>query len=537
MMILIGSIIFASLLLQFNDHIQTTTSLQAEVLYQKLNSDDIDQVSELESFVVDSMRVVLLNENDDTLFDNHEFIDSSEIVPLNSYAQEYSEDGIDVDMYSSMKEITFYCAITLDNGNTLFVSQTVASSLQSFYNYIIILGFLLVLIIVGCGFASGHITKKAVDTINSIDVENPIEHAVFDELSPLLMKIDAQNRKINRQMLDISNKKHELADIMDNIHESIVIIDKHGVVLSINGAALKMFGKNKDKCVGQFLLSVNRDVIFIEILEKIKSDDQFQVDFSTNGKIYRVAVSSASNSGSMLIFLDVTERRAAQKMRVEFSANVSHELKTPLQTISGYAELLSNGMVVPEKQIEFSRYIYNESQRMTALIQDIINLSYLDEQSNFAKKIPVDVYEIALQVKSELEIKADKCKIELEVEGSSSTINAISRLIHECIYNLTDNAINYNKENGSVIISVQDSELFTTLTVKDTGIGIPIYEQDRIFERFYRVDKSRSRTTGGTGLGLSIVKHIATLHGGKIDVKSQVGVGTSITIAFAKSSK
>lgn len=536
MMLLIGSIIFTSVQLQFNDHVETTTALQAEVLIQKLNNTD-DQVSALQSFVVDSMRVVLLTQDDVSIYDNHEFIDTSEIIPLSSYAQEYTSDGIDIQMYSSIHEITFYCAVTLDNGNTLFVSQTVSGSLQSFYNYIIILLFVLLLIIIGCGFAAGQITKKVVATINDIDVQNPIQNAVFDELSPLLLKIDAQNRKINRQMLDISNKKHELSDIMSNIHESIVILNKQGVVLSINDAALNMFAKNKDECIGKFLLSVNRDAVFIDILERLKSYDQFQTDFSTNGKIYRVAVSSASNSGSILIFLDVTERRAAQKMRVEFSANVSHELKTPLQTISGYAELLSSGMVAEDKQLEFCSYIYKESQRMTALIQDIINLSYLDEQSNFMKKVDIDVYEIAMQVKSDLKVKAENCEIDIIVTGSSSVISGISRLIHECIFNLADNAINYNKKNGSVIIDVQDSELFTTLSVQDTGIGIALCEQDRIFERFYRVDKSRSRTTGGTGLGLSIVKHVATLHNAKVDIKSMVNVGTTITITLPKKTK
>ncbi|MFI3141538.1 MAG: ATP-binding protein [Clostridia bacterium] len=415
-------------------------------------------------------------------------------------------------------------------GSVVYVANTFFPEL-SFMKVAILIAIIVVCTCIGASWA---ITRKTMEAINQIDVKNPIDNPVFEEITPLLLKIDKQNHKIEEHLRDISKKKHELADIMGNIHESIVVISKEGTVLSLNDAALKMFAKQKDECIGKYLLNVNRDAVFLDIIEKIKTTPQFQVDFSTNGKIYRVAVSNSSINGSILIFLDVTERRAAQKMRVEFSSNVSHELKTPLQTISGYAELMSVGMVQGEKLQEFSTYIYEESKRMSALIQDIINLSFLDEQSNFVKSESVDVYDIALQVQNELAVKTKKREIDLIVKGESSVICGITRLIHECIFNLCDNAINYNKPQGLVKVIVEDSELFTTLTVKDTGIGIPLCDQDRVFERFYRVDKSRSRSTGGTGLGMSIVKHVAALHDAKIELHSLIDVGTSIIIIFPK---
>ena len=435
---------------------------------------------------------------------------------------------------STLTERTFYEATRLQNGNVLriSVSQVTVGAL--------ILGMLpaicaVVLISIAVSFVLSHkMANSIVKPLNELDLENPAENDSYDELTPILTKINKQHKQITRQMRELKQKSDEFEQITASMNEGLVLLDKKGTVLSINTAAKTLFGAD-DSAVGRDFLTVDRSVDMNSAVEKALDGKHSEFREEIGGSEYQFIINRTESDGKtvgvVILCFDVTETAFAERNRKEFTANVSHELKTPLQSIIGSAELLENGLVKPEDTKRFVVNIKKEATRLVSLINDIIRLSQLDEDSESVTE-SVDLYDIANEVVEVLTVSASKKQVELTLNGESCVMNGIRRYLYEIIYNLCDNAIRYNKDGGKVTIDLKNKDGNIILSVSDTGIGIPAEHQSRIFERFYRVDKSHSKETGGTGLGLSIVKHAVAFHGGTVKLESKVGEGTTVTVEF-----
>ncbi len=374
--------------------------------------------------------------------------------------------------------------------------------------------------------------------LNNLDLENPMASEAYEELSPLLRRIDDQNHRIERQISEIKEQKEEFLQIAENMSEGLAVLDANGFILTVNESAKKLLGTGDFPLAGRHVLALSRSEQLREAAEAALKGKAFERDIESGQKMLRIFLNPVFEgnkvSGAILLILDITEKYKAEKTRREFSANVSHELKTPLTSISGYAELMKNGMVKSEDIERFSGRIYEESTRLLSLIEDIIRLSKLDEGDIRSEKRKIGLLESAENVSKRLFDQAQKHNIKISVEGEEAFILAVPQLLEELIYNLLENAIKYNKEDGEVTITISKNEDRATLLVADTGIGIPSEQRERVFERFYRVDKSHSKETGGTGLGLSIVKHIAAYHSATIDLQSKEGEGTIVTISFPR---
>ncbi len=435
---------------------------------------------------------------------------------------------------STLTERTFYEATRLENGNVLriSVSQVTVGAL--------ILGMLpaiVAIILISAALAlvlSHKMAKDIVKPLNELDLENPAENETYEELAPILTKINKQHKQITRQIRELKQKSDEFEQITASMNEGLVLLDKKGMVLSINAAAKKLFSADETS-VGRDFLTLDRSTDMSRAIEKALDGKRAEFREVRNGSEYQFVINRTESDGKtvgiVILCFDVTETAFAERNRKEFTANVSHELKTPLQSIIGSAELLENGLVKPEDTKRFVGNIKNEAIRLVSLINDIIRLSQLDEDSEPATE-SVDLYDVANEVVEVLTVSAAKKQVELHLNGESCLMNGFRRYLYEIIYNLCDNAIRYNKEGGKVTIDLKNTDGNIVLSVDDTGIGIPAEHHSRIFERFYRVDKSHSKETGGTGLGLSIVKHAVAYHGGMIKLDSKVGEGTTITVEF-----
>ena len=435
---------------------------------------------------------------------------------------------------STLTEKTFYEATRLKNGNVLriSVSQVTVGAL--------ILGMLpavcaiiLVSVVVAI-IMSNKMATSIVKPLNELDLEHPANNNTYEELTPILTKLNKQHKQIESQLALLREKSDELNQITASMSEGLILLDNKGFVLSMNEAAKKLFGIEHTP-VGRDFLTVDRSSEMNRAINKAFEGNRSEFRETRNGNEYQFIINRTESEGKVIglviLCLDVTDSAFAERNRKEFTANVSHELKTPLQSIIGSAELLENGLVKPEDTGRFIGNIKNEAQRLVSLINDIIRLSQLDEDAEIPTE-SVDLLEVANEVAEVLSASAAKRQVSLSVDGENCTINGIRRYLYEIIYNLCDNAIRYNKEGGKVNVSVKQDGENTVVTVSDTGIGIPPEHHSRIFERFYRVDKSHSKETGGTGLGLSIVKHAVAYHKGKVTLDSVPDEGTTITITF-----
>ncbi len=434
----------------------------------------------------------------------------------------------------TLTEQTIYSARLLSDGTVLrasFSGYTIWAWLAA-----LIVPFIAVfaIAVIISTYLARSIARRIVRPINELDIDDPMCSVVYDELSPLLTRINRQHKEIESHIAEIEAKTNEFEQIISAMSEGLVLINVHGDILSINSAARQIFGAAGD-CVGENFLKLKHDLKFTRSVEKSLSGKNSCFDMEKNGRIYRLNINTIKNGaeilGAVVLAFDVTEQANAEKTRREFTANVSHELKTPLQTIMGSAELMESGLVKPEDTSRFIGHIKNEAARLVNLVNDIIHLSQLDESSNPAKET-VDLYTAANETVSLLRSSADKRGISISVEGEKTEIQGVRAYLHEIIYNLCDNAIRYNKDSGSITIKVGSENGRAFIIVSDTGIGIPQEHQSRIFERFYRVDKSHSKETGGTGLGLSIVKHAVMIHGGTISLESVPNEGTTIKITL-----
>ena len=430
---------------------------------------------------------------------------------------------------------TFYYAKLLEGGTVLRVSCT-QNSLPAMI-LMLLTPFLWVatLVLILCGVLSYRLARQITKPLNAINPDNPAPLPSYPELTPLFDKLREQNRTIGKQMNELQLRQREFTAITENMREGFIVVDCKMHVLSSNHSALEVLGRRELK-PGCLLYDAECSQEIFDAVDTALSGSHAELLLTIDETSWQVlanpVVASGQVAGAVVLFMDVTEREQRERLRREFSANVSHELKTPLTSISGFAELMKEGLVPPEKIPEFSGDIYKESLRLIGLVNDIIQLSRLDENSTQFQRAPVDLYDLCAQSIEQLSPVAARQSVTLELTGEHAEIMGVEQLLKEMIYNLLDNAIKYNVPGGSVTASVRKSAGRTILSVADTGIGIPYAHQPRVFERFYRVDKSHSKEVGGTGLGLSIVRHAAQYHGARLELKSQPGKGTTITVTF-----
>ena len=430
---------------------------------------------------------------------------------------------------------TFYYAKLLEGGTVLRVSCT-QNSLPAMI-LMLLTPFLWVatLVLILCGVLSYRLARQITKPLNAINPDNPAPLPSYPELTPLFDKLREQNRTIGKQMNELQLRQREFTAITENMREGFLLVDCKMHVLSSNHSALEVLGGRELK-PGCLLYDAECSQEIFDAVDTALSGSHAELLLTIDETSWQVlanpVVASGQVAGAVVLFMDVTEREQRERLRREFSANVSHELKTPLTSISGFAELMKEGLVPPEKIPEFSGDIYKESLRLIGLVNDIIQLSRLDENSTQFQRAPVDLYDLCAQSIEQLSPVAARQSVTLALTGEHAEIEGVEQLLKEMIYNLLDNAIKYNVPGGSVTASVRKSAGRTILSVADTGIGIPYAHQPRVFERFYRVDKSHSKEVGGTGLGLSIVRHAAQYHGARLELKSQPGKGTTITVTF-----
>lgn len=432
----------------------------------------------------------------------------------------------------TLMEKTLYYAKRLSNGTVLRVSSGQASVFSMLFRVLVPMATVFLLAAFFSAVFARRMAKRIVNPLSRLNLDSPLENEAYEELSPILGTMNKQNKQIAEQMVLLKQKADEFEQIVASINEGIVLLDEHGVVISMNPAAKQLFGIYT-KCAGLDFFVVERSSEMSHAIKKAFAGEKKDFRMQKNGKEYQFDVSPITSDekllGVVIYAFDITEQALAEKSRQEFTANVSHELKTPLQSIMGSAELMENGLVKSEDMPRFLGNIRREAGRLVTLINDIIHLSELDENAEAVKE-SVDLDSVVKEVFAVLQPAAGKKQVALSMEGESVTITGIRRYMYEILYNLCDNAIRYNKENGNVKVIIDREGDSTVIKVTDTGIGIPKEHQMRVFERFYRVDKSHSKETGGTGLGLSIVKHAVQYHGGRLSLESVPGEGTTVTV-------
>ena len=435
---------------------------------------------------------------------------------------------------STLMEKTMYYAQRLDDGTVLRISISRATVGMIAVGMIQPLLIVLIVALILSGMLARRLSRRIVDPLNSLDLEHPLDNDAYEELSPLLKRIHRQHVEIQTQLRELREKTDEFTQITGSMREGLVLLDEHGSILSINAAAQALFGADA-QCVGRDFLTIERSHEISAAIQAAAADSHSEVRAERAGRVYQFDISRITSDGKFLgtviLAFDITEQEFAERNRREFTANVSHELKTPLQGIIGSAELIENGMVKPEDLPRFVGHIHAEAARLVTLIDDIIRLSQLDEGDAMPTE-PVDLLAVSQEAAENLHDAAAARNVTVCVTGQPAVLPGVRRLIYEIAYNLCDNAIKYNRDGGRVDVTVAADAGGSSITVADTGIGIAPEHQARVFERFYRVDKSHSKASGGTGLGLSIVKHAVQYHHGRIELESTPGTGTTIRVVF-----
>lgn len=436
---------------------------------------------------------------------------------------------------ATLTQKQLYCAKRLSDGTVIRLSVSHLTWLALFLSMLLPIFAILAAVICLSLFMAYRLSKKIIKPLNELNLDNPKSSDVYEELSPLINRISSQQLQIKAQSSELERKKDEFETATANMSEGIILLNENGFVISINQTASKLLGISS-YCVGKELLLFDNTVGLSELLKNAAAGRHGEMPVSIGEEDYQFSASPIVSDGGVcgvaLIIFDITEKKKAEQMRREFSANVSHELKTPLQSISGCAELLLNGMVGPVEVPRFSERIYSESKRMITLIDDIIKISHLDEGAADTRYEETDIYELAGTAVKNISSAAELAGVTVALSGKPAVINGIPQLLYEIVFNLCDNAVKYNKRGGNVFVNVSKDKNTVRLSVRDTGIGIPAEHHQRIFERFYRVDKSHSKEAGGTGLGLSIVKHAVMLHNAAIELESFPNKGTLVTVIF-----
>ena len=493
----------------------------------------MDYLKQLES---DQYRITWLRADGAVLYDTRADAESMENHAQRQEVQQALATGEgESSRYSdTLLQKTVYYAKRLPDGTVLRLSAIRVTTGVLVLNMLQPILLVLAAALILSGVLASRLARRITEPLNRLDLEHPLENDTYEELAPLLRRMEHQRRQIDRQMDELRRRSEEFEQITGSMSEGLVLLDEAGVILSINPAARRLLDA-AENCVGQDLLTVDRDVALSDALRQAAEQGHSEFRGQRNGREYQFDVtriqSEGRTAGTVLLVFDVTERAFAERNRREFTANVSHELKTPLQGIIGSAELLENGLVKQEDVPRFIGHIRSEAQRLVTLIGDIIRLSQLDEGEPMPAE-PVELLALAREAAESLQSAAAARNVTITVEGEPVELTGVRRLLYEIVFNLCDNAIKYNTDGGRVQVTVTKENETAAVTVRDTGIGIPPDQQDRVFERFYRVDKSHSKASGGTGLGLSIVKHAVQYHHGAIHLQSEVGRGTEIRVTF-----
>ncbi|MBE5039672.1 sensor histidine kinase [Ructibacterium gallinarum] len=483
-------------------------------------------------------RVTLIDQDGTVLFDN--LADQSSMDNHSGreeiQAAMANGSGSAVRYSKTLSERTLYYALRLENGQVLRVSSTQYTILSLIGSMIYPVLLIFILLIVLSGIFASRASKKIVKPINELDLEHPMDdEKVYDEIAPLLSKIGHQSRTIQRQIAGAKHQQEEFALITENMQEGLLVIDKNTILLSWNGSALKLLDAAGIR-ENQSVLVLNRSEQFQNVVTEALNGHHASTVLNIQNRYCQVAANPViwdkDPEGAVLLLIDVTETTERECLRREFTANVSHELKTPLTSISGFAEIMKDGMVKKEDIQKFASKIFEEAQRLIVLVEDIIKISQLDEGRHPYEYQDIDLYTMSGEILDRLKSSAEKNNIQLKLEGVHAVIHSAPVILDEIIYNLCDNAVKYNHPHGKVIVTVFQDKTQTSVQVADTGIGIPSSDQERIFERFYRVDKSHSKEIGGTGLGLSIVKHGAAYLGAEINCESTLGQGSIFTLIW-----
>lgn len=524
----------------FKKHILNDLEAYAEKIEQQ---DVINNLEALkQEFIFAGIRVTLIDDSGMVLYDSKAQAQTMENHSTRPEFKEALEKGEGESLRNSetVGATTYYYARELESGNVLRVSREAETMVPLFTGALILLVLTTAVLIIICLITSGILTRRIVKPIELIagNIENIENINLYDELIPLVRKIKEQHIDIENNMEELNRENHKIQMITKNMSEGIIFLDKHKKILSLNDSAVSLLSLREKEYTQQNILNAVRNNDIINSIDMAYTGESNFIEISLEDRQLQIfsnpILDSEEAAGVMCFILDITQRYNQDKIRREFTANVSHELKTPLTSISGYSELIKLNIAKSGDVTDFATKIYNESMRLLALINDIIKLSELDEGVSGRELVTIDLIELAKECIRSLESSALKKDITIRVTGDKGMILGTRSMIYELIFNLVDNAIRYNRQDGFVDILVIEERNAVSLTVKDTGIGIPGQYQDRVFERFFRVDKSRSKATGGTGLGLSIVKHIANAHNAVIECKSEEGEGTSIKVTFKK---
>ena len=531
---LLSVALFMGMLYQyFSDRLTQELEAEAVLVARGVESMGVDY---LEGLAISS-RVTWVDTDGTVLYDNQadpaemeNHADREEIQQAQRGTQ-----GTAVRQSETLSQQTIYAARRLDDGTVIRLAsaqRTVVMLLLSMVQPLLII--LAVTLILAAVLAS-RLSKRMVKPILELDLEHPEDCDTYDELAPFLTRIRRQNDTIKGQMELLRRQKEEFSALTENMSEGFVLLDQKGHILSYNSGALRLLDAAPPTEEANVLI-LDRSDAFRRSVEQVLSGCRNQGRLDRAGRCVQILADPVFRknevAGAVLVLVDITEKEQGEKMRREFTANVSHELKTPLTAISGMAEIMKNGLVRPEDMTGFAGDIYKESQRLIALVEDIIHLSRLDEGGNGLEREPVDMLELAKKVAGRLEPLAKQAGVSLTVQGESFTVGGIPSVLEEMVYNLCDNAVKYNRPGGRVTAAVSLRDRGGVVEVSDTGIGIPAQDQQRVFERFYRVDKSHSKEIGGTGLGLSIVKHGAALHDAMVELDSALGQGTTVRLIF-----
>ena len=520
-----------------NEDTRDQLMAQLDYLSQAVDDEGLTYLNQLEN---NSYRITWIAADGAVLFDNRSNIsrmenhaDRQEFIDAKAHGVSEIERESE-----TMTTRLMYVAEELSDGSVLRIATNDISVGGVAWMLAVPSVLLILCISLLAWFVARKLSRALVEPLNTLDLDHPLAGEAYDELVPLLSRIEQQHREIADQRVQLGQQRNEFQTVIDNMREGLVLLNQSGRILLINRSGrnlMKAMAEEDDLAAGEEIIT-SRNSVVDSLLDKAYDGKTSSATIIINSRSYEIHASPVESDegihGAVLFYVDVTEKVEAEQLRREFSANVSHELKTPLHSISGCAELMLSGIVKEEDKPRFLKQIYDEAQHMVSLIENIIKISRLDEEADALPVDKVDLYEIAQTVIEQLGNKAASRGIVMDLSGIHVTIKGVKTLLYEMIYNLCDNAIKYNVDDGAISVSVKKTKDAAVVKVKDTGVGISEDQQERIFERFYRVDKSHSRASGGTGLGLSIVKHAAIWHNATIKVKSKLGKGTTFIVRF-----
>lgn len=509
---------------------------EARYISMGLESGGNDFLNKIAAENGSNVRITLIDKDGIVLFDNQAEAKTLENHAMRQEIMEAVAVGAgEAERFSdTLDKTTYYYAVRLEDGKILRLARTIDSIYKSVLQMLPIMGGIVIVVAFLASIVARRVTFNLIKPLDQVNLDEPLDNETYDELAPFLTRIAKQKRQLSKNLKKLRSKQEELTIITNNMNEGLVLLNGQQNVLFINESAAKIFGFSAKEVIGRNILTVDRAQEVQDLLQKVSQAGKGEGLYEKDGHFYQLSGSSVNGSGSVILIYDVTEKMTAEKLRREFSANVSHELKTPLQSILGYAEIMKNGLVKDEDKQRFLERIHAEAGNMIELIQNIMELSRLDENKTLDEFEDVDLLKLAQSVTLRLKHKAQTKGVTLNVSGSRACVCGVQSILSEVLYNLVDNSIKYNKDNGKVDVKVQDGREEVTVSVSDTGIGIGAADRERVFERFYRADKSHSKEIGGTGLGLSIVKHGVLFHKGRVELESEPGVGTTITFVLPK---